>query len=344
MRVAAGQRLRFTDTGAHSNAGRIEVIGSAAQGPAELEIAGPLTNAAGTGLIIGRIASLRFSSGLTNAGSLALSFGVSDVFGDIANTGNITIASGGTVTFFDDLDQQGALTVSAGARADFFGSFTGGGFTGGGDVHLLGDLRPGNSPADVLMQGNVVLGSTTITQIELGGTTPGSEYDRLTIDGDVHFDGTLLVETIYAEGGLFQPMIGDSFVIATYSTHSGQFASEQLPQLSQPGATGSLQYGENALTLTAQGLPGDVNVDGTVDRLDMAALVRHLGNTEGTWATGDLDGDGLTGLSDLSLLQANLGLTAAPAASQAAVPEPTTFTLAFLGLIGCAARRRRRRR
>ena len=79
VRVAASQRMQFTNTGAQSNAGRIEAIGNADfGGPAEIEFDGNVQNAAGTGLITGRSAVLRFNDGLENAGALALSFGISE--------------------------------------------------------------------------------------------------------------------------------------------------------------------------------------------------------------------------------------------------------------------------
>lgn len=59
------------------------------------------------------------------------------------------------------------------------------------------------------------------------------------------------------------------------------------------------------------------------------------------------DDDGVTTLRDLALLQANMGSSVpspAAAASQESIPEPTTLTLAALGLIGCAVRWRRGRR
>jgi len=92
--------------------------------------------------------------------------------------------------------------------------------------------------------------------------------------------------------------------------------------------------------------PGDVNGDGQVDRRDAATLVSNLGMTLGAQAEhGDLDHDHAVSLIDLAILQVNLGQTlASPAARQAAVPEPTTLTLATLGLLACTAARRRRRR
>ena len=62
------------------------------------------------------------------------------------------------------------------------------------------------------------------------------------------------------------------------------------------------------------------------------------------WASGDFNRDGRTNISDLALLQANLGVTASSAASQAAVPEPSGIVLLLIGLAGTTTRVRRRRR
>ena len=128
------------------------------------------------------------------------------------------------------------------------------------------------------MQGNVILGMTTTTLIELGGTIPGAEYDLLTIDGELQIAGALTVEAIDAGNGLFEPSVGDEFIVATYASHTGEFADVQLPGLSQPGAQWALDYGDSQLTLRVGGLPGDVDIDGDVDRHDAALLVSHLGD------------------------------------------------------------------
>lgn len=58
-----------------------------------------------------------------------------------------------------------------------------------------------------------------------------------------------------------------------------------------------------ALTLRSDGVPGDLNGDGTVDLTDLGMLLADFGCT-GTCA-GDVDGDGDTDLSDLGILLSN---------------------------------------
>jgi hypothetical protein len=89
---------------------------------------------------------------------------------------------------------------------------------------------------------------------------------------------------------------------------------------------------------------GDMNFDHTVDRGDLANLVRNLGTTShASYADGDLDLDGAVGLADLRLLQANLGTTTNfGVGSPAAVPEPATWTIVVGSLLGLMAVGRRR--
>ena len=78
VRIAPGESLYVQGASSQSNAGLIQLIGTASA-QAQLESAGPLSNAAGTGLITGQNATVNFDSGLTNRGSVAFSYGISNV-------------------------------------------------------------------------------------------------------------------------------------------------------------------------------------------------------------------------------------------------------------------------
>src|SRR3954463_15721246 len=145
---------------------------------------------------------------------MSFSAGITDIFGDVNNgaSGKIVAAGASTVTFYDDVVNNGDIRTVLGSRTVFFGSVTGAGtFTGGGTVELEGDLKPGNSPANVTFGGNVVIGPTAGTTIELAGTTKGTQYDSLTIAGAVSLSGALNVELI----NNFVPSAGQSFNILT---------------------------------------------------------------------------------------------------------------------------------
>lgn len=230
VRVAATEHLVVSGS-AHSNAGRIEVIGGTA------EFNGAVTNQAGTGTITGRNATLRFNNGLNNQGSVALSFGISDVFGDINNTGSIINSGAGQVTFYDDVINNGEIRTSTGGASVFFGTVAGAGsFTGTGTVFLEGDLRPGNSPALVVFGGDVALGAASSSLFELGGLTRGSEYDGIDVAGALTLAGTLNIALLNA----FDPQAGMSFDLFTAETIDGMFLQTLFPTLPGRGWSVSL--------------------------------------------------------------------------------------------------------
>ncbi len=98
-------------------------------------------------------------------------------------------------------------------------------------------------------------------------------------------------------------------------------------------------------------IPGDANMDGTVDSADLAVLAANWGKTgqPGTmWSLGDFNGDGVVNSADLAMLAADWGKTASwstttPVISSAdtqvlqsfttSIPEPSTLLLAAAGTL-----------
>jgi glucose/arabinose dehydrogenase len=78
----------------------------------------------------------------------------------------------------------------------------------------------------------------------------------------------------------------------------------------------------------AETFEGDLNLDGRVDALDLAAIQANLFNAETTWLSGDLNCDGMTDTSDFHIWLANRGQMR-PAGSQV-VPEPSALFAASL--------------
>lgn len=331
LRVASGESLVLTGTGS-TNAGRIEVVGGA------IEFVDGLTNRIDTGAITASRATLRFGSGLVNDGSLGVTFGESFVFGDVENTGQISLSGNAGATFFDDVVNDGSLNVSNGSTAVFFGAFTGAnGTTGGGTVFLEGDLRPGHSPAAISFGSDVVFGALSTTQIELGGTTAGSEYDRVNVLGTASLGGAL--ELSYLNG--FSASPGDTFRVVEAGELIGMFDSIALPD-AQPWVVNYDTVG-GTLTLSVA-LAGDIDLDGDVDRIDAALFAQYYGTaTGGTWITGDFDFDGATTTVDLALLQSHFGHVASPSPSLYAtsVPEPTALAIVLVAAAMFAVRTRR---
>ncbi|MBN2217110.1 MAG: PEP-CTERM sorting domain-containing protein [Pirellulales bacterium] len=87
-------------------------------------------------------------------------------------------------------------------------------------------------------------------------------------------------------------------------------------------------------------IPGDANVDGTVDESDAAVLAENWGKSNANWVMGDFNKDGSVGAADAAILAANWG---EGTTESNPVPEPSTLVLAILGAVGLAAFSRRRK-
>lgn len=261
IRTITGQSARFTAAGI-TNAGQVNAFGGSIefdQGVTNLAggeinntggaiIASQIQNDAG-GLISGR-GVFQAGGGIVNEGTIAMSASVSDFFGDVENAaGGVIISTGdGTITFHDDVVHNGTeIRTAAGSNTVFLGSLTGAGaFTGLGDVLVEGDLQPGNSPAAVSFAGNLTLGQSASTEIELGGLNVG-EFDQLLIDGDFDVDGNLSVSLI--DG--FELAANQQFLIADV----GGVLSGQFSGLDEGDAVGI--FGGHELFVTYEGFGGN---------------------------------------------------------------------------------------
>ncbi len=271
IRIGAGQSIDFTSATATSNSGLIDVIGGSA------EFTARVNNQASTGLIFARNADLRFNGGLTNFGGMAISFGTTDVFGDVDNRSGatITVSGAGNATFIDDVINNGSLRTSSGGNSVFLGSVSGSGtFPGTGTVYLEGDLRPGNSPGLMNFGGDVVLGTFCSTVQEIAGTDP-SQFDRIQVGQQIEVDGSLNVQLL----GGFQPAALQTFPIITSNGLTGRFTSVTIPSTT-PAL--HLKYTTTAAILTT--CLADFNNDAVVDFFDYLDFVA-------AFSTQDVSGD-----------------------------------------------------
>jgi T5SS/PEP-CTERM-associated repeat protein len=348
VRVAAGQRLEVLGaSGTNVNNGLVDVDGGA------IEFGRAVINSnvsPSSGLIAARNATLRFQAGLLNSGALTFSAGVSDVFGDVTNQNNLTtpgrivVTGGAQANFFDDVVNGGSIQVSAAgslqSTAVFLGSLSGSGVTGTGHVFLEGDTRPGFSPGTMAFGGDVSFGPLSTLNIELAGTTPGTQYDRVTVAESVAIGGELNVSLL----NNFKPVIGDTFQIVTATDVDGTFFSVVLPQLAG-GASWDLNYGAGAVSLSVGGVLGDFNLDGRVDTADYTVWRNKFGTN---FITADASGNGSVDQADYNIWKANYGAVAAngggAVSSIAAVPEPASLVVAAgmaIAMVGCGWRRGR---
>ncbi len=335
VRIGTDERLLLRG-GSHQNNGLIDVNGG------ELEIAtGAFINGTAnpaTATIAARHASLRFTGGMTNAGSIICSEGTCDVFGNVTNvanqptTGRIVITANSQATFFDDVVNQGTIQVSAAglveSTAVFLGSLSGNGITGSGSVFLEGDVRPGASTGTMAFGGDVSVGASAVLKLELAGTAPGTQFDRITVQQSLALAGTLEVTL----AGGFAPAVGQSFNLLDWGSLSGTFASINLPALAGLSWNTSQLYTTGVVSVTA-GLLGDFNGNGVVDAADYTVWRNGLGS--------------IYTLADYDVWKSHFGQSAGGGSmgaspSHAAVPEPASLWLAFVGSIGGVVKMRSR--
>ncbi|GEM_PF-1888137 len=141
-------------------------------------------------------------------------------------------------------------------------------------------------------------------RIEIGirGTTPGTGHDQLVIRNEATLGATLAVQLL--DG--YVPACGDRFHIITYTTVVGDFDTYAGLVINADLAFVPV-LGPADLTLTVS-LPGDLDGDGIVGLTDLSIMLTHIGMTEGVdYTDGDLDEDGDVDMSDLAALLARYG-------------------------------------
>ncbi|MFN3168862.1 MAG: beta strand repeat-containing protein [Phycisphaeraceae bacterium] len=215
-------------------------------------------------------------------------------------------------------------------------------FYGPGNVIIGGDYAPGASPAQVQFDGGFGVATTGVVEIEIGGTTPGSEYDQLVIAGDADLGGTL--ELVLIDG--FTPTLGQSFTVLTSAGLNGTSFDAVVGSLIGSGLALEVGYTTTDVVLSVvdAALPGDTDGDGDIDDSDLGTSFANYTGPVGaagnkTAAQGDTDGDGDVDDSDLGTSFSGYTGPLGPIAA-GNVPEPASL-ITLAGLLGWVTRRRR---
>jgi fibronectin-binding autotransporter adhesin len=244
--VSAGQTLSWNG-GANTTTGRLTVTGTA--NVSDFASDGQLTIPSG-GMV-------------NNSGSPLFLGGGSRT--TINPSGTLSAAAGTT------LELNGGLLVNNGTISGTtdvnYGSLAKGtGVYGIVNVGQGGTYAPGNSPgivtaAAVNFDNTPVISGAPVLQIELAGTTLGTQYDQLAVTGQASLGGTLALLPLNG----FVPDLGDKFVVMTYANRSGTFSSV-TGTTPAPGLTYSAVYLPTSLvvlTTTTGDMTWGVDSDGT---------------------------------------------------------------------------------
>jgi hypothetical protein len=161
------------------------------------------------------------------AGTLSLGF----FPGPFQTAGTVTIAAGSTFLVGSYTQTAGATTVDGTLTVvhSFFpsGVFLNGGVLGGsgvinGDVTNAADLAPGDSPGVLTINDNYTQTAAGALDVEIGGPTVGTQYDRLVINGTASLAGALNAIIL----SNYVPDVGQAFQVLTFRSHTGDFDTE----------------------------------------------------------------------------------------------------------------------
>ncbi len=191
-------------------------------------------------------------------------------------------------------------------------------------LYRLGPIIMPDPDPGLLIEGNF----TQTSSGQLLVTLASDRASTLTVTEEAKLAGDLLVEL--NEG--FTTLPGETFDILTASSITGSFNQTQISNVA--GLAGlwlNVLTDSDSVTLEADALGGDANLDATVDVLDLSLLATNYGSA-GNWSQGDYNGDGVIDVLDLSILATNYG-SSVTSSSATTVPEPASIALLLTGLI-----------
>lgn len=152
------------------------------------------------------------------------------------NTNTVTLSSG-TVAFNGGFTQSaGEVVLTGGNMGGSSVVINGGKLAGSGTVtaNVTNNalVMPGLSPGALTIIGNYAQTSAGTLQVELAGTTAGTQYDQVNVSGTATLDGTLDVSFIPP----YIPNGGETYDVLTFASKSGDFATKNLPAFPAGGS------------------------------------------------------------------------------------------------------------
>jgi T5SS/PEP-CTERM-associated repeat protein len=358
LTIQNGGTLELTQSGA--SAAVATGNGGTVAGPSEIDVDGSSSKLAldGTGpLIIGDIGAGILK--VTNGGHVDDNIGLlgpnSSLSGSTGGYGQVTIDGATSLwTNRDHLnigvptaDTPSSLTLANGGTVTVTnqllvttqGRITGNGSITAGSVINEAMIAPGSDVAGLHLAGVLHLNTSFLQansgalQVQLAGTTAGTQYDQILISGTSVLTGNLNVEL----ADNFVPKAGNFFHILDLGTVTGAFATVNLPTLANGLTWDTSQlYSAGIIAVVGTAVPGDYNRDGVVDAADYTVWRDHLGQSV------TLPNDTTPGTvtqADYDFWKSHYGNHAGSGAGATvakSVPEPSALVLAAIGAIAVA--------
>ena len=249
-----------TTTGVATTIGTVSGLGygytldTMAPGPAAFTPAGTtsvesdaVVNFDGTFTSLG--SKLTISAGTANLGGNNVTLESLDLTGGtLTGTGTVTVTgaltwSGGTLQVDGTFTSDNVVTVATGSTLEGIGMVS-----GTVSVQAGGDLAPGDAgdSSGILNTANMTLNSGANFDVDLNGTTAGTQYDQLNATGTVNLAGATL--NLF---GHFTPVTGDVFTIVQAASITGTFNGlAQNSIIPSNGRSLKVSYTANTVTLT----------------------------------------------------------------------------------------------
>lgn len=313
--------------------------------PATMTVSGASSYINSVFLTVQGVATLTASGGATiQAQRSATLNGIADVLGGAlwVGTSSVTSTPVGAVVVFPNGILKGRGTIKGDLYALDPKSFP----------NVTGARKPlvalGTSPGILTVEGNVVLEEDTVLEMEIGGSTPGAQYDQLLATGSITVSGVLDLAIVNAGSGFQLPSVGNQFTLLS-ATGGVAGAFENAASLRSIAGGSRVDWSINSTATSAmlQAVAitpltdGDYNGDGAVDAADYVVW-RHTAG--GINLAADGNRDGVVNNLDYNLWRAHFGGAMGSGAMDpdfSSVPEPATALLCVVGL-ALATRARRR--
>ena len=203
-------------------------------------------------------------NGTINTNGYGQTAGTTTVKGtlSIASPGGVNLSGGsildsGKITTGRYTQTNGTLTVNGGlSLASPSGASVSGGSVFGtgtitGNIDLTGGLlSPGaasKKAGELTVSGTYAQSGAGALDVDLGGSTAGTQYDTLNITSTATLDGVLNVDLISG----FKPTVGESFDIMNYVSETGTFTTTNLPKVTGDHWTVTYNPTDVVLTLVA---------------------------------------------------------------------------------------------
>ena len=260
-------------------------IGTTVGGPSGQAIVsnGGVVNALSGDTRLNDTGTITVDGGTLNAENIIFNGGTLNLVGSAVNAETIDLSGGGTFNM-----TAGELTVDI-----IIGNFQsdGGsvevGSVSGDLINDGGTVAPGDGPGIMTVNGNYTQTATGALEIEIGGTTAGSEYDLLKSTGIANLDGTLTVALI---GSI--PSYSDDFRIMTFASSTGDFATVEGALINDDVTLVPVLSPMDFTLMTT--LPGDADMNDIVNFADFAAVANNFGALSTKWNQGNFNFDNTT--------------------------------------------------